>query len=114
MTAWGCQTPLAMDEPRLPHPAIYDNQPRSIVFDTPQMRQLAQAQYDQAGQTLPPDMAWYYSRNTVRQTTDAGYQTPTTDQITTTTYDRQRTNAGRVRDDYYTSTRRRSTSQTVR
>lgn len=114
MTALGCQAPLAMDEPRLPHPTVYDNQPRSIVFDTPKLRQLAQAKHDQAGWSLAPNMTWYYSRNTVRQTTEAGYQIPTTDQIITTTFDRQSITAGQTRDHYHTTTYRRSTTQTVR
>ena len=114
MTTLGCQTPLAMDEPRLPHPAVYHNQPRSIVFDAPMMRQLAQAKHSQTGGALPANKTWYFSRNTVRQTTEAGYQTPTTDQIITTTFDRQSITAGRTRDHYHTTTYRRSTNQTVR
>lgn len=101
-----------MNEPSLPQPAAYKDQPRSIVFDTPDLRQ---AKYSQAGSWHSPNNTpWYYSRNTVRQTTDAGYQTDTTDQTITTTYDRQSITAGRARDQYHTTTYRRSTTKTVR
>lgn len=116
MTAWGCQAPLAEGERPLPQPAVYEHQPRSIVFDTPKIRQLAQARHSQTGSSLPPaDVPWYSSRNTVRLTTDAGYQTATTDQTITTTFDRQSITAGgQARDHYHSTTYRRSTTQTVR
>lgn len=81
---------------------------RSMVFDSPRLRQLNQGV--EAAEAQP----WYASRNDARLTTNAGYMTPTYEAEGTYTYDRQYTNGGHVRDYYNTTSYRATRTEAVR
>jgi len=109
-TNWGCESvSLAQGDPRRPNPQV-QGRPRSIVFDSPVLRQLNLVEPKSDLSPLP----WYASRNDERLVTFAGRQTTITDTLVNRTYDRQHSSGGRSYDVYNNTTYRHTVSQTVR
>lgn len=85
---------------------------RTQVFDYPRQRRLEASAA--TGFYTQPGLPWYADRNDQRASVQAGYQSAIFETAVTQTYDRQRTNGGRVYDNYNRNTYRTIVQEAVR
>ncbi len=85
-----------------------DGHRRSVVLDTPLLHYIDSRQAN--AQALP----WYANRNDLTPAANAGYAQPTVQNSVTITRDRQYSNNGHVRDQFYSTTYRREYREAVR
>ena len=85
---------------------------RTQVFDYPRQRRLEASVA--TGLYTSPGLPWYADRNDQRPSVQAGYQSAIVETAVTFTRDRQRTNGGRVYDNYNRNTYRTTVQEGVR
>lgn len=88
---------------------------RTQVFDLPRQRRLEASVA--TGLYTSPDprgLPWYADRNDQRASVRAGYQSAIVETAVTYTRDRQRTNGGRIYDNYNRNTYRTTIQEAVR
>lgn len=106
------RSPIALYADTLNQPAV-SGQPRTprttrtLALDSPRLHRLND---EQPGDVIP----WYASRNDQQPTVIAGVRSPTFENFTTYTYDRQWQSGSTVRDHYHSTSYRVRTGATAR
>ncbi len=85
-----------------------DGNRRSVALNTPLLHHI------DSRQAAQPGLPWYANRNDLSPAATSGYALPTIQSSVTITRDRQYSNNGQVRDQFYSTTYRREYRQAVR